>query len=251
MRGLPLLVLSKTIRLRKKSHWRTLNTWDLLIPTFKYQAADIPQKISLADICWFSLNSKSHFRYYQWQTRYGSIVKESQTLKNSWKWTSWATQGMREEWSLNCSPNMVQHEFPHHIRSVIGADPFLHLWFRWRCNLEQTTFQHLRISSSLLSIRSALTATFFLAHVYTIPPPGKCFCPLRISLWTGGIAPDRHPHLSNLARKGGSMKNLLVPVWSLLIIFCLSGVSIAQRPGESATATADTIREKIEQLEKT
>jgi len=47
------------------------------------------------------------------------------------------------------------------------------------------------------------------------------------------------------------MKNLLVPVWSLLIIFCLSGVSIAQRPGESATATADTIREKIEQLEKT
>jgi len=47
------------------------------------------------------------------------------------------------------------------------------------------------------------------------------------------------------------MKSQFVPVLSLLIILCLSEVNIAQRSGESATATADTLREKIEQLEKT
>jgi hypothetical protein len=47
------------------------------------------------------------------------------------------------------------------------------------------------------------------------------------------------------------MKSQFVPVLSLLIILCPSEVNIAQRSGESATATADTMREKIEQLEKT
>jgi hypothetical protein len=46
------------------------------------------------------------------------------------------------------------------------------------------------------------------------------------------------------------MKSQFVTAWSVIIILCFSGVALAHHPSQDSTQSADILREKIEQLEK-